>query len=49
VEIWLTGETFDREGNIGIQDQRARRHSTSVVAFAAGLKGSDIGPEALVR
>jgi hypothetical protein len=38
-EIWLAGKTFDRQGNIGIQDQRARRDSASLVASAAALKG----------
>ena len=35
MEIRLVGEAFLRPGNLGIQDQRARRGSASLVAFAA--------------
>jgi hypothetical protein len=35
VEVRIAGETFVRKGNIGIPDQRARRGTASVVAFAA--------------
>src|SRR6267154_5748313 len=37
VEIWLTGEAVQGQGNPSIQDQRARRGSPSVVTFAEEL------------
>ena len=37
VEIRIAGETLLRQGNIGIQDQRARRGTSSLVTFAARL------------
>jgi hypothetical protein len=43
VEIRIAGEAFLGQRNIGIQDQRARRGTASVVTFAAQLKGGISG------
>jgi len=37
VEIRIAGEAYLRQGNFGIQDQRSRRGTASMVTFAAGL------------
>ena len=47
-ELRFAGKAFPGPRNFGIPYQRRWKVAASLVAFAAGLKGSDIGREALV-
>jgi hypothetical protein len=42
-KVNFSGDPFDGQEDIGIQDQRARRGSASVVALAAELKRGILG------